>query len=224
MRTGELNERPLMFFVGSLKGVSEKDAETYVRGLVSRYCENPAAAHFRVHRLREDTVAYEVQEGGARRAWLPSILQQMTQRGERAVEVETGGRVVELTLSEAGAIDSRLLPESHTTTPEKRLEPSRNGPRLKPYETDHSRLLVAALSMCCAAAVLLGASIAVDVTSVRAATSQSASIQTPANSLPVAHWPAVGEDEYVHSVRFQNQRWLIDKRRVSGEEGVQGER
>lgn len=218
MRIDELTDRPLMFFVGSLKGVSEKDAEAFVRGLVGRYCENPAAAHFRVHHLREDMVAYEVQEGGARRAWLPSILQQMARRGERTVEVETGGRVVELTLSEAGAVDSRLLPEGHTITVEKRVEPGRNGPRLKPYETDHSRLLVAALSMCCAAAVLLGASIAVDVTSVRVATSQSASIQTPANSLPIAHWPSIGDGEYVHSVRFQNQRWLIDKRHVSGKE------
>lgn len=202
--------RPVFLAMGHLAGVKRADAEHYVRGLIARHATSPEAAGFFL--LRTDTgFAYEIQEGGDGRAYLPQALERLRRAPGSSVRIALANRVAEVSMSDGGPV-ATLLPEGESAT-----EPLEPGPRLTPFEKDRSRLLIAAVAAFCASAAALASALAVHAMTAAQGGAGGQAPATVVDSLPVMHWPSAPEGEYVHALRFDGARWSVERRPAAGQ-------
>lgn len=121
---------PLKLLIGWLPKVSSRNATQYVTGMAEKHCQSPRDAGYLVMPF-EGGWAYEIQEGGPGKAYLPVILKAFTQfrkkgdedlsQAERFV-IETGHRNVQVELLSEGLIAVNL-PESSLTPVSTKLIP-----------------------------------------------------------------------------------------------------
>lgn len=217
--TTQPTDLPTFFTVGTLNSIGKKDAQQYVRGLITRHCTSPDDAAFHLAK-RNDGWAYEIQEGGAGRAYLPAILAKLDREPSTPVFVKTAGRVAILTMSSEGHIDLALQPESFVGEDIHfawQRYPEKSGPKLKRCEPDHSRTLVAAVAVSAASFVVLAMAITTSVIVSDSPTEDMAAlVTTKAKDLPIAHWPSnIREDEFVFAVRFDGKKWSEEKTKIT---------
>lgn len=204
--------RPIFLAIGHLAGVKRADAEHYVRGLIARHATSPEAAGFFL--LRTDTgFAYEIQEGGDGRAYLPQALERLRADPGGSVRIALAARVAEARMGEGGPV-ATLLPEGEGGADS--LEP---GPRLTPFQTDRSRLLVAAVAAFCASAAALASALVVNAVTGAQQVGGGSGDSLAAESLPVMHWPKAPPGEYIHALRFDGSRWSVERKAAPKEAG-----
>lgn len=107
---------PIRLLVGFLPEVTERDAREFARGIAEKYCENLSIAYVDVAQYGTGW-AYEVQEGGSGRAYLPAVLQYFKAQGEHepgksvSVIVRTATRLVKIERTRDG-LSATQLPET----------------------------------------------------------------------------------------------------------------
>lgn len=200
-------ELPTLFLAGKLEGVARRDAELYARGMIARHChatENAALGLMKI----DDGYLFEIHEGGARRALMPTIWKMLNEDQVEHVVVHTATRNVELFI-EDGRLVTALLPESDTQ-PSSTIEP---GKKLKAFETDYSGFLISSVAVFCASAVLLASALVINALISDAKMSAIQGVSTPPADLPVMQLPlVVGPTEYIHALRYDGKRWNLQKR------------
>lgn len=133
---------PIKLLIGWIPKVSSRNAHQYVIGIAEKHCQGLKDAGYLVLPF-EGGWAYEIQEGGAGKAYLPAILKAFTQfrksgeedlsKAERFV-IETAHRNVQVELLSEGLtainlpesslanVSAKLVPEGalHSMLPERR--------------------------------------------------------------------------------------------------------
>ena len=200
-------ELPTQFFAGKLDGLTRKDAELYARGMIARHCHSTENAAFGLFKV-DGGYLYEIHEGGERKALMPAIWKMLNEGEIDHVVVKTALRNVELFI-EDGRLMTAALPESDKTA----TNEIEAGKKLKAFENDYSGFLISSVAVFCASAVLLASALVVNTLIADIKVSAIHGAGTPVNALPIMQLPiAVGENEYVHALRYDGQRWNLQKR------------
>lgn len=200
-------ELPTQFFAGKLEGLTRKDAELYVRGIIPRLCHSTENVAFGLFKI-DGSYLYEIHEGGERKALMPSIWKMLNEGETDHVVVHTAVRNVEIFI-EDGRLMAAMLPESDKMAPNE-IEA---GKKLKAFENDYSGFLISSVAIFCASSVLLASALVINAIIADIKVSAIHGAGTPPAALPIMQLPiSVGENEYVHALRYDGQRWNLQKR------------
>jgi len=117
---------PIRLIIGYLPSIEPKDAQAFAQGYIERHMQAIDVAGWYVQRHQNGSL-YEIHEGGAGRALLPSILKLL--ESEPKVLIPISGRMVVVEKDADGQISSLLMPEDFVSEPTAGVKP---GPRLRP--------------------------------------------------------------------------------------------
>lgn len=209
--------------LGWIPGVSRKEARQFVSDLVDKHCDSPTQTSYYLLPF-EGGIAYEIHEGGPRRAFLPRILKHFAaarSEGKPASEVErlvlhTETRAVQVELGAAGFI-SLQMPESASVPATDWLEA---GPGMQAVAPARWGVLIVG-------AVVFATGIAASVASM--ATRYQPYEQPPAVSvkylrdqLPTSQLrrlSAVPESMYVDKLEYRDGKWALSQASADSAEG-----
>lgn len=117
---------PIQLLLGWLPKVAVKDARLYVSGLADKHCQSMRDSGYLLVPF-DNGWAYEVQEGGPGKAYLPAILKTFTEARKAGMPVEEVERFVIETTTRRVQVE--IQPEGFTTVmlPESALTPATQG-------------------------------------------------------------------------------------------------
>jgi len=197
------DEAPLTLVVGFLPGVKQKDADSYVRGLMLKINNDLHNSGYNLVKFRGG-FAYEIQEGGTGGSWLRSILSLLEEK--KSVIVPAGTRFVKMELEESG-IHCSLLRENDPEE-QKALTPSKNG-KLKEYHSYVQVWVSTAVGIAVFSVVTFTMTLwAQNLIAENGAEKIVIETMSKTQTLPILYWPEViGEDMYVAKLEFSNSSW-----------------
>jgi len=201
--------RPTQLFIGFLPSISKRDATSYAVGVAERNVVNLANAAYRVCPWRGGW-AYEVHEGGPKRAYLPAVLRFFDEQPEDArsedllAHINTIGRVVLVEKTPAGLV-AFVMPEDFQVAQSAWLEP---GPPLSAALPSRKGVLMVGLG------ILLGGCVTLQmaVNSRLERPVEAAPIPIRFEELPISQWPAVlaaASTGYVDALEYTEGQWKI---------------
>src|SRR5690606_22687312 len=82
----------------------------------------------------EDGFAYEVQEGGNGRPYLPAVVKKFQEDSSAVISIRSGKRVLQISMGPREAFNAVLLPEELSSYLETNIEPDLKA-KMKSYET-----------------------------------------------------------------------------------------
>lgn len=194
---------PISLYVGFLSHINKRDATARVQGLIRRQIVAPEVAYWYLRKC-DDGYAYEVQEGGRGRAYLPGILDALDRDPDASIVLRTSTRAVRVSRAD-GLLASVVLPED--------VEPefSDLGPtaRMQVFApTGFGALTTAGVFFAFATVAWLVASLTVSHADEQYREIQGTGIIADINSLPTSHWPKnISPDTYVAKVQFSGDHW-----------------
>lgn len=196
---------PISLYIGHLNHVSRRDALLRVQGLVRRQTITPEAAYYRLARI-DGGYAYEIQEGGARKAYLPALLKRMRDAPDMAIHLRAGNRVVRVQ-GGAQAIVSVVLPEGEQPT----VDAIRPTGRMRPFESTGMGALFTAAAFFAVGAVALACSVLVTTTAAEHWEKNArAAVSRRVEHLPIQHWPQEQPaGTYVSRVQYVGGHWTV---------------
>ncbi|WP_019583810.1 hypothetical protein [Thioalkalivibrio sp. ALE16] len=197
---------PNFIIVGTLGGVSRKDAWAYVRGLAERQCSSLEATWINITK-HEGGFAYEIQEAGGR-----SVLKEVIGRmcNDAAIAIPLAGDRWAEVHQEDGEVFS-LIVEVPTENAE-RIEYSQAGASdMTPYYNDGRVIATLGLAATGVGGAALLSALAVYVMTLTAPVSEHAGahIELPIEALQ-HHQKALGPGEYIREFRFESGRYAVD--------------
>jgi hypothetical protein len=204
---------PIRVLIGYLPEVTERDATEYAMGIAQKHLEQLSLAAYDVFEYARG-YAYEVHEGGAGRAYLPSIIEYFKSHGpyrtgeEVSVVLRTATRKVEVQRTRDG-LAAIVLPESSEAQPTEWLAPTS---ALIPALNKRTGLLVggAALFITGFLAMVVAALLARFQPYLDPPPAQA--FEPRLQDLPAGQWErltiiAGTPGSYVSALRFRNGRW-----------------
>lgn len=124
---------PIQLLIGWLPKVASKDARLYVEGLADKHCNNLKESGFLIYPF-EGGWAYEIQEGGTGKGYLPQILKVLAAERKQDLPladttkfvIQTAQRRVQVELQNEGLLaihlpESTLTPVTDGLTPDTSL-------------------------------------------------------------------------------------------------------
>lgn len=222
------NPWPLLLVMGYLENVTRKDADSYVRGLISRICNDPDNSGYYLIR-HKNGVAFEIQEGGQQRALLPTLLSGV-RRGQREFwvtladgigqirfQIHEDGRLRDIDLV-IGKPDELGLEGNVSFT-----EPSSR--RLFPYHDYREKWLKASLAIFGLSVMVLCAAIFVKFNAHRqSARAFVEAVDAQFQDLPILHFPMPEPDTYIERVEYVNGRWNVKTAKPKAEKAEKAEK
>lgn len=210
--------RPTEIFIGFLPDVSKKDALSFAIGVANKHCTNITNTAYAVYKYSSGW-AYEVHEGGPRRAYLPKILDKFAEQAggpiheEDAVVIETAQRRVRIERTQTG-LTAFLMPESFTAEQTSWLEP---GPKLKPVVSLRVWLIGLGALLFVTGFITLVTTLATRPTP--PPLNAPARRALPYASLPISQWhPMVAtydRGSAISALRFRHNQWFIQTQRTA---------
>jgi len=204
---------PNRIVIDFLEGITNRaDAIAYARGFISSHFDVPEISGYYVQPYKGG-FAYEVHEGGSRKAFLPGILHMLEDNPGTTVSIRSGTRVLQVSKGQRDTFNSILLPEELSSYLENVIEPEEKAPNLIPYQMDNVLWLFSG-----GAIGLLGGVIFIICLAFYALDPSQGKIPTlnvtPADQLPLAQWQNMmshltGEN-YISAMRFQNGQWQFE--------------
>ncbi|HCM83542.1 MAG TPA: hypothetical protein PKW15_00085 [Alphaproteobacteria bacterium] len=204
---------PNRIVIDFLEGVTNRaDAIAYARGFITSHFEVPEQSGYYVQALK-DGYAYEVHEGGSRKAFLPSILRVIEDTPEATVSVRSGTRVLQVSKSGRGTFNSVMLPEELSSYLENVVEPDAKAPNLTPFQMDNVVWLFVGVGV-----GLLGALVFILNLAFFALDPSQAKLPvyniTETDKLPLAQWQRMvtqlDGNNFISAMRFENGNWRFD--------------
>lgn len=208
-------ELPVRVLVGYLPDVSLRDALEYASGIANKHIDNLSFAYFDAHPWDRGYV-YEVHEGGAGKAFLPSVLEHFKQLGpfspkdDNQAFIRTGTRTVQVE-RQADGLSAVLLPEANKRETSSWL---RAGASMRPAINKRTGVLVAgAVVFVTGFAAMLGASV---VTRIQpyAPPMEPVEVSVDYGRLPLSQVDVLRrkleQGEYITAMRYERGRWSFD--------------
>jgi hypothetical protein len=207
------HQLPIRLLAGFLSEVSERDAREFARGLAQKYCENLSIAYIDVFRFGSGWV-YEVQEGGAGRAYLPAVIEHFLAQGEYeqgksvAVVLRTASRLVKVERTRDG-LTATQLPEQAQETPAEWVRPTL---KMAPAISTMLPLLVIGGAFAATGALAFGAANLARVQPYMPPPAPKTE-RVDLSRLPHAQTRLLsnlrGEEDYVTALIYQNGTWTV---------------
>lgn len=194
---------PLAVHIGFLEGIQKRDAIARVRGLIRRDVAATDVAYWYILRTGGG-YAYEIQEGGPGRAYLPALVKQLASEPDFKVAVQVAGRRVQLGGHAGKPYAVALQDEAHVGEAIGQLAV---GPRMRAFEPTYlAAVIVSGVLLAAASVVFLTSSLAIN-SSRNAFLAHSA---TPLQNWPAWHYPLQPPaGHYVARVQFSDGRWSL---------------
>jgi hypothetical protein len=204
---------PNRIVIDFLEGITNRaDAIAYARGFITSHFDVPEISGYYVQPYKGG-FAYEVHEGGSRKAFLPGILRTLEDNPGTTVSIRSGSRVLQVSKGQRDSFNSILLPEELSSYLENVVEPDEKAPSLIPYQMDNVLWLFSG-----GAIGFIGGLIFIICMAFYAFDPSQNKIPdlnvTPANQLPMAQWQNMmgqltGHD-YISAMRYQNGQWRFE--------------
>lgn len=204
---------PNRIVIDFLEGVTNRaDAIAYARGFITSHFEVPEQSGYYVHAMK-DGYAYEVHEGGSRKAFLPGILRLIESNPETTVSVRSGTRVLQVSKGGRGNFNSVLLPEELSSYLENVVEPDPKAPNLTPFQIDNVVWLFAGAGISALGAIVFILALAFFALDPSQAKTPTLNV-TETDKLPLAQWQRMlsqlDGNNYISAMHFENGNWRFD--------------
>ena len=206
-------DKPIRLLVGYLPEVSASDALSYAEGIADKHCEQIDIAYFDAYPYGTG-FAYEVQEGGSGKGYLPAILAYFKDQGQfeqgeaSGVFVNTTSRTIKISRTREG-ISALILPESAIEKTTDWLEP---GLKLRPAIKKRTNYLIAGATLFATGLLVLAGAYATRI--------QPYETPLPPISekidyamLPLGQIEKLSrhkDTEYVKALKYNNGKWTMD--------------
>lgn len=199
---------PVALHIGHLNHVSRADAMTRVEGLIRRQSIVPGATYYRLDRTAGG-FAYEIQEGGGRKAYLPTLLKRLRDQPDALIHLRAGNRVVRVQGGAEGIV-SVVLPEEEQP-PVDDIKPSG---RMRPFEaTGNAALYTASIFFGLGAVALVCAMLVTSIAASYWEQHAAAAASVRVDELPMRHWPSDQRPgTYVSRVQYVGGQWSVQKK------------
>ncbi len=212
---------PNRIVIDFLEGTTRrKDAIAFAKGFIDQHFDSPQASGWFVARY-DDGFAFEAQEGGSGRAYLPDVLDALNRDQDVTVAIRMARRMMEVKRTHAGAFTSIILPEGMQPT-EENVVFAEPGPQLTRYKSDGVPLFATGLAVFSLGLLSFLVTLTIYAIGWLGQLTSGSGIGDPA-TLPISKWEEVmlgaEPDQYVKTLRFDGRRWEIDRdrRRVEGQ-------
>lgn len=204
---------PIKIVIDFLEGVdSRADAIAYARGFISSHFDVPEQSGFYVMPYK-DGYAFEVHEGGSRRAYLPSILRRIEESPTSTISVRSGARVLQVSKGARDSFNSVLLPEELSSYLENVIEPDERAPHLIPFQIDNIVWLISGGVTLITGILVLIFAMGFYLLGPKPVKLIMAT-NTPVEQLPISQWKKMTEKlnsgNYIAAMRFDNGSWTFD--------------
>lgn len=210
-------ELPIRVLIGFLPEVSERDARDYALGVAERNCDQISIVRFDAFKLNNG-FAYEIQEGGTGRAYLPEIIKHFQAMGpfEKAAEtsnvfIRTATRTVQVDRTRDG-LQAFLLPESATEAATDWLE---GTSKMTPAIATMFGMLAFGAVLFTTGFFALTLAMYARLQPYDAPLVPTVERATDAyNASPLSRWTTlqgVSGGEYVKAIRFANGKWELER-------------
>jgi hypothetical protein len=204
---------PNKIVIDFLEGVSIRaDAVAYARGFISSHFDVPEQSGYYVAPYK-DGYAFEVHEGGSRRAYLPSILRTIEESPTATVSVRSGARVLQVSKGPRDSFNSVLLPEELSSYLENIIEPKDNAPALIPYQIDNVVWLFWGVMTLGIGILVLLVTLGFYMMSPKPVKTRL-STGTKVEQLPISQWKKMVEKldgtNYISQMKFDNGQWTFE--------------
>lgn len=203
---------PVSLHIGHLNHVSRADALARVQGLIRRQAAVPEMADYRLAKTGGG-FAYEIQEGGAHKAYLPALLKRLRDAPDAPIYLRAGNRVVRVQGGTEGIV-SVVLPEDEQPDTDD-IQPSG---RMRPFEaTGTTALFTAATVFAVGAVALVGAVLVSSMAAEHWDKNARAAVSRRVERLPIQHWPPPQPlGTYVSRVQYVGGHWSIQTKHWKG--------
>ncbi len=209
----EAHSIPFRVVIDFLEGTGRKqDAIAFAKGFIDQHFDSPQSSGWYVMPY-EGGYAFEVQDGGSRRAYLPGVIETLTQDPQAVVAVPMARRVLEVKRTRGGNFTSILLPEGMEPTDETLIQ-AQPGPRLTPYKSNGIGLFATGLSIFGAGLLTFLVSLLAFVTVWVVQLDRGMPVND-ASLVPLTYWDRLSTtssaDGFVSALRYENGRWEVDQ-------------
>lgn len=204
---------PNRIVIDFLEGINSRaDAIAYARGFITSHFEVPEQSGYYVMPYKAG-FAYEVHEGGSRKAFLPGILRTIADDPGATVSVRSGSRVLQVSKGQRDSFNSVLLPEELSSYLENVIEPDSKAPNLIPFQMDNIVWLFAGTAIGALGGLVFILSLAFYALDPSQATPPRLNV-TATENLPLSQWQKmtaqVNGDTYIAAMRYENGQWHFD--------------
>lgn len=206
---------PINIFLGYLPEVSQKDAKAYSLGIIEKHLESMEIAWYFVFKYDLGYI-YEVHEGGAGKAYTPSILQHLQDHLDdptgHIVYLKTANRLIEVEVLDKTLV-AMQLPESSDKLPTEGIVGTKPMHSAVPSRVGFLRAgIVLFITGALAVSLALFARIQ-PTTPVPHLPLERVSL----DKLPWSQWNqliSVANGEYVAALKFENNTWSVVKKSI----------
>ena len=210
---------PNKIVIDFLEGVNARaDAIASARGFISSHFDVPEESGYYVMPYK-DGFAFEVQEGGSRHAYLPSILRTIEESPNATVSVRSGSRVLQVSKGQRGAFNSVLLPEELSSYLENVIEAQENAPALTSYQFNNVVWLLWGLGMVGVGVLLFIFTLGFFMLSPKAPKAMVSA--TSIEQLPISQWKRMVDKlngtNYVSQMKYENGQWTFELKNNEGD-------
>ena len=210
---------PNRIVIDFLEGITSRaDAIAYARGFITSHFDVPEISGYYVHSYKGG-FAYEVHEGGSRKAFLPGILRLLEDNPMATISVRSGSRVLQVSKGPRGNFNSILLPEELSSYLENVVEPDEMAPNLIPFQTDSVVWLFSGATLGVLGGVIFILCLAFFALDPNQAATPTLNV-TASSQLPLAQWQGMMSQlnggNYIAAMRFQNGQWHFETKTNTG--------
>lgn len=204
---------PNRIVIDFLEGITNRaDAIAYARGFITSHFDVPEISGYYVHAYKRG-FAYEVHEGGSRRAFLPGILKLLEDNPDATISVRSGTRVLQVSKGQRGNFNSILLPEELSSYLDNVVEPDEFAPGLTPFQTDSTVWLFAGGAVGLLGGLIFIICLAFFALDPNQSVTPSLNV-TATNQLPITQWQnmmtQLNGDNYITAMRYENGQWRFE--------------
>lgn len=201
---------PNKIVIDFLDGVTSRvDAVSYARGFISSHFDVPEQSGFYVMPYKGG-YAFEVHEGGSRRAFLPSILRMIEESPNATVSIRSGSRVLQVSKGARDSFNAVLLPEELSSYLENVIEPDGSSSPLVAYQIDNIVWLFWGLITLGFGVLVLLLSLGIYFLSPKPPKPVE-SITTPIEALPIAQWQQMLKKldgtNFISQMKYEKDQW-----------------
>jgi len=210
---------PNRIVIDFLEGITNRsDAIAYARGFISSHFDVPQISGYYVQPYKGG-FAYEVHEGGSRKAFLPGILRTLAENPDTTLSIRSGTRVLQVSKGQRDSFNSILLPEELSSYLENVMETDERAPSLISFQMDNIVWLFSGATLGLIGGLIFTISLGFYALDPNQNKVPDLNVLTT-EKLPLAQWHSMmaqlNGGNYISAMRFQNGQWHFETKPVSG--------
>lgn len=199
-------DKPYLFIAGHLAGANKKDTIQYVRNLMETTCSSLDESSYSVMAYMGG-FAYEIHEGGAKKAYLPWIIEELASAANGVIAFQIATHIISIEKSSSGFI-TLFIPDGGEYK-NALLEATGIG-YLTSYTIDRTKYVATAIRMFSCSCLILFLVIITKASTVLMNKDDDVDLLTQkTRQLPILSWPknSITKGAYINKLSYVNDAW-----------------